>query len=81
MRHELRAYDEELPARPFAVVGTKLDAQGDGTKFEQLRAYCERRHLTFMPVSAATREGLDDLIQFIGRQVDTLRKAPCETKS
>ena len=81
MRHELRAYDEELAARPFAVVGTKLDAQGDGTKLEQLRAYCERRHLTFMPVSAATREGLDDLIQFIGRQVDTLRKAPCETKS
>jgi GTP-binding protein len=81
MRHELRAYDEELAARPFAVVGTKLDAKGEGSKLEHLRAYCRRRHLTFMPVSAATREGLDDLIQFIGRQMDILRKTPCETKS
>jgi GTP-binding protein len=81
MRHELGAYDEELAARPFAVVGTKLDAKGDGSKLKELRAYCERRHLTFIPVSSATREGLDDLIQLIGRQVDTLRKAPCETKS
>ena len=28
MRHELRAYDEELAARPFAVVGTKLYIAG-----------------------------------------------------
>jgi GTPase len=81
MRHELAAYDAELAARPFAVVGTKLDAKGDGSKLEQLRAYCSRRYLAFMPVSAVTRDGLDALVQFIGRQVDTLRKAPCETKS
>ena len=81
MRHELAAYDAGLAARPFAVVGTKLDAKGDGSRLEQLRSYCERRQFTFMSVSAATRQGLDELIQFVGRQVETLRKAPCETKS
>lgn len=81
MRHELAAYDDGLAARPFAVVGTKLDAKGDGSKLDLLRTYCTRRQLTFMPISSATRDGVDDLVQFVGRQVDTVRKAPCETKS
>ena len=81
MRHELQSYDAGLAARPFAVVGTKLDVQGDGAKLEQLRKYCTRRRLTFMAISAATREGLDDLVQFVGQQVESQRKAPCETKS
>jgi GTPase len=81
MRHELAAYDDGLAARPFAVVGTKLDAKGDSSKLDQLRTYCARRQFTFMPISSATRDGVDDLVQFVGRQVDTLRKAPCETKS
>lgn len=81
MRHELEAYDPGLAARPFAVVGTKLDVTGDRTKLDRLRRYCTRRQLAFMPISAATREGLDQLVQFVGQQVESLRKAPCETNS
>lgn len=81
MRHELKSYDEELPSRPFAVIGTKLDVKGDGSRLEQLRKYCKRRQFAFMGVSAATREGVDELVQFVGRQVETLRKATCDTKS
>jgi GTP-binding protein len=79
MRHELAAYDAGLAARPFAVVGTKLDIATDRSGVDALQRYCRRAGHAFMPISAATREGVDELVQFVGRQVDMLRKAPCET--
>lgn len=81
MRQELAAYDEALNDRPFAVVATKVDISGACDRLMQLQAYCRRHHYTCIPVSSATREGLDDLISFVGKQVDSLRKTPCETKS
>jgi GTP-binding protein len=81
MRRELMAYDEALSARPFAVVGTKIDSQGAGARTEALRFYCKRRRLKFFPISAATRQGLDELVRYVGQQVETLRKAPCATNS
>jgi len=81
MRHELEAYDPGLTARPFAVVGTKVDVKGGGERLGRLDQYCQQRGLTFLPISAATREGLDDLVQFLGRHMEAFRKAPCETNS
>ena len=81
MRHELTAYDDTLAARPFAVVGTKLDVKGEGERLERLRKYCQRRKIPFFAISAATREGLDECIRYIGQQVELLRKTPCETNS
>ena len=81
MRHELTAYDDALTARPFAVVGTKLDVKGEGERLERLRKYCQRRKIPFFAISAATREGLDECIRYMGQQVELLRKTPCETNS
>ena len=81
MRHELTAYDEALAARPFGVLGTKLDAKGAGDRLERLRKYCQRRKIPFMAISAATREGLEDCVRRMGQQVERLRKTTCETNS
>lgn len=81
MRRELTAYDEALSARPFAVVGTKVDSQGTGARVEALQSYCKRHRLKFFSISAVTQQGLDELVRHIGRQVEALRKAPCETNS
>jgi GTP-binding protein len=81
MRQELAAYDEALNGRPFAVVATKIDISGACDRLIQLQAYCRCHQYTCFPVSSATREGLDDLVTFVGRQVDGLRKTPCGTKS
>jgi GTP-binding protein len=80
LRKELAAYDPSLGTRPFAVVGTKIDIKGDGRHLRRLRAYCKRLHLDFFAVSAATGEGIDALIPFVGKQVDDL-KAVCATNS
>lgn len=82
MRQELSAYEETMNNRPFAVVATKIDISGTGDRLKQLQAYCRRRKHKCFPVSAATRAGLDELVAFVGKQVDTLRNhAPCETNS
>ena len=80
MRKELVAYDPLLKSRPFAVVGTKLDIRGDEQRLDRLRTYCKQHRLRFFPISAVTREGLDALINFAGKQVESLR-APCATTS
>ncbi len=81
MRHELASYDETLTHRPFAVVPTKIDAAGEGVKLKALQAFCKKKRYKCLPISAATREGLADLVTFVGRQVEQLRTSPCETKS
>jgi GTP-binding protein len=79
MRRELSAYDPALTARPYAVVGTKLDI-GSRERIEALRSYCKKRKLPFFAVSAATREGLDELVRFVGQEIQALKQA-CATKS
>lgn len=81
MRQELAAYDAALNDRPFAVVATKIDISGKSDRLAQLQAYCRHRKYRCFPVSAATREGLDDLVTFVGKQVAALRKSPCEANS
>ncbi len=81
MRQELKAYDDLLTTRPFAIVATKVDSSGQGDRLRELHAYCRRKKYRCFAVSAATREGLDDLVTFVGRQVDVLRHMPCETTS
>jgi len=80
MRKELAAYDPPLTGRPFAVVGTKLDIRGNGERLERLRSYCKRHRLRFFPISSISREGLEALLAFVGKQVESLR-TPCATSS
>jgi GTP-binding protein len=77
LRHEIESYDRTLKKRPFAIAATKLDIQGDGRRLDDLRIFCKKRRIRLFPISAATREGLDELIRFLGKQVLTLRQTPC----
>lgn len=81
MRQELAAYDEPITARPFAVVATKIDVLGDGTGLRDLQKYCKRHRYPCLPISAATREGLTELVNYVGQQVTQLRATPCEISS
>jgi GTP-binding protein len=74
-RRELTAYDEALAAKPFAIVATKLDVAGDGRHLRRLEEYCRSRHLAFFAVSAATREGLEALVSYVGRTITALRES------
>ena len=78
LRKELETYDSSMLQRPFAVVATKIDSQGKGEKRMELQEYCEQHHLPFFPISAVTREGLSDLLSYLGQQILTAKNT-CKT--
>ncbi len=80
LKHELEAFDTNLAQRPFAVIATKIDSQGEGEARQALLDYCHAQHIPCFAISAVTREGLQPLLSFLGEQVSHLRNS-CETSS
>ena len=76
---ELTAFSETLTEKPMIVVATKLDATTDRTKLETLRAFCVERGLEFHAISAATGEGVRDLVRSIADALDKIPKASHES--
>ena len=60
INHELASFSAELARRPQIVLGNKCDI-ATPEQVEAFRAFIEGQGLTFLPISAATRQGLDGL--------------------
>jgi GTP-binding protein len=71
---ELAAFSETLVDKPMIVVGTKLDATTDRTKLEELRAFCSKKRLEFHAISAASGEGVKDLLRGMADALDKIPK-------
>jgi len=71
----LAAFSETLTRKPMIVVATKLDATTDRTMLEELEKFCQKNRLEFHAISAATGEGVKELV---GRVADTLDQIPKE---
>lgn len=71
---ELRAFSEALTEKPMIVVATKLDATTERRKLEELRGFCEETGLEFHAISAATGEGLKELLRGMADALDRLPK-------
>jgi GTP-binding protein len=65
---ELAAFNPELMRRPRLIVGSKLDAAVPG-RLDELRRAAERRRLPFLAISAATREGVPQLVAELARRL------------
>jgi GTP-binding protein len=70
---ELRAFSESLAEKPMIVVATKLDATSDRARLETLRDFCRERGIKFHAISAASGEGVRDLVRSMA---DALEKIP-----
>jgi len=75
---ELRAFSESLAEKPMIIVATKLDATTDRTRLEALRTFCNERGLKFHAISAATGEGVRELVRSIADALDKIPKAAPE---
>ena len=78
LKQELGMFDPELGNRPFAVVATKIDAQGTGDALQKLQQFCQHAHIPFFSISSATREGLPPLLDFIATQLEKVRALSCD---
>jgi len=75
---ELKAYSEKLAERPQILAANKVDAiyREDGAEdpVERLRARFEPEGMEVHAISAATGEGLKDLLDAVKRKLDSLPK-------
>jgi GTP-binding protein len=62
INHELEAYSAKLACRKQLVVANKMDLPDSADNFVLLKEYVEAKGYEIMPVSAATGEGLQDLM-------------------
>jgi GTP-binding protein len=76
---ELHAFSATLTEKPMIVVATKLDATTDRTRLETLRDFCSQRGLEFHAISAATGEGVRDLVRSIADALDKIPKPTQES--
>ena len=60
INHELAGFSAELADRPQIVLGNKCDI-ATPEQVEEFKQYIEAKGLTFLPISAATRQGVDGL--------------------
>ncbi len=59
---ELALYSPDLPKKPQIVAGNKVDLPEARARFEKLRRALKRRGVEALPVSAATGEGLEAVL-------------------
>ena len=60
INHELAGFSAELADRPQIVLDNKCDIASP-EQVEEFKQYVEAKGLTFLPISAATRQGVDGL--------------------
>jgi len=69
INRELFLYSPDLLTKPMAVAGTKLDIASDGKRSTGLQEYCKIKKIDFFPISAATGEGIRDLMVYLSKWV------------
>jgi GTP-binding protein len=72
---ELAAFSASLAEKPMIVVATKLDATTDRTRLEQLRRHCAERQLDFYSISAASGQGIPELVRGMADALERLGPA------
>jgi GTP-binding protein len=71
---ELEAFSHALTEKPMVVVATKLDATTDRRKLEKLRKFSAQHDLEFHSISAATGEGVKELVRGMADALDRVPK-------
>ncbi|MDR2005996.1 MAG: GTPase ObgE, partial [Acidaminococcales bacterium] len=73
INEELALYSGQLAARPQLVAANKMDLPAAGEQYSRLAAHAESKGYAALPVSAASGEGLPDLVR---RAWEMLKDAP-----
>jgi GTP-binding protein len=63
INRELQAFDAELAAKPQIVAANKMDLAEARERFPVVRDQLAARGVTLWPISAATGEGINELIR------------------
>ena len=74
INEELKKYSEKLSKRKQIVVANKIDALQDDNLYKELEKVAKENDMEIFKISAATGEGVSDLIKHVSRVLKTLPK-------
>jgi GTPase len=77
---ELAAFSETLTEKPMIVVATKLDATTDRTKLGELQDFCLDKELEFYAISAASGEGVKELVRGMANALEKIPRGEMEVE-
>ncbi len=78
---ELESYDKELSSRPMIIAANKTDIIQEGDALSRLKAEFEPKGIKVIPISAATRKGVDELISEVRAMLSEIKSEPVVFKS
>ncbi|MBE3557685.1 MAG: GTPase ObgE [Ktedonobacteraceae bacterium] len=74
INRELREYDERLAQRPQIVVFNKMDLPEAQARWQKLKARAEAAGYPVFAISAAAQQGTSELMQFVARRLDEIKR-------
>lgn len=75
INNELKKYSEKLASKKQIVVANKMDSLSDEGYLKDLERLCDKEGLKLFKISAATKFGLEDLLNYVSKE---LKKIPKE---
>ena len=73
---ELRKYSEKIARRPQVLAANKMDLPGAAENYERLEQLAKQEGIPIFPISAATRQGLKELIDYVAKLLDEYVEEP-----
>lgn len=73
---ELKLYNERLGKRPQIIAANKMDLPEAKDNYTKLKAFAEKEGIEIFPVSAATNEGLQAMIERVSQVLDAYVEEP-----
>ena len=74
INNELKKYSEKLYAKKQIVVANKMDSLSDESLLKSLEDVCKKENLKLFKISAATKDGLDELVEYLAQELKGIPK-------
>ncbi len=71
---ELKKYSEKLAKRKQIIVANKIDAMQNEELMKQVEDLAKKENLEIFKISAVTKEGVNELIDYVSKELKTLPK-------
>ena len=73
---ELKIYSEKIARRPQILVANKMDLPEAADNYERLKELAEKEGIEIFPISAATQQGTQELINRVAQVLDEYVEEP-----
>lgn len=74
INEELKKYSKKLSNKTQIIVANKIDSLDNEEYLKDLENICKKDKVKLFKVSAVTREGLDDLVEYVANVLDSIPK-------